>query len=220
MLRQQGYGKECDWWSVGVILFECLVGYPPFRSSTTLSTHEKILKHERVLPALIASSCAHLSREACDLIARLLAPAPVRLGARGGMAEILSHVWFRGFDWRHIRDMVPPVVPRLASEIDVSRFDDVEQIQDAVGGIMCDTWKFALPSLPFTSLLIVTCVVFFFIVFLCDSNSTPHKRKMKASDIPFIGYTYRRFDSAIQMVAPPSYTQQEQQDHQQQSNRV
>ena len=220
MLQQRGYGKECDWWSVGVILFECLVGYPPFRSSTTLATHEKILKHARVLPALIASSCAHLSREACDLIARLLAPAPVRLGARGGMAEILSHVWFRGFDWRHIRDMVPPVVPHLASDIDVSRFDDVEQLQDPVDGIMCDTWKFAFVLLSllfslrwlkhtFSLFMCSRFVVFIFSLQKRQQNSSPHKRKMKASDIPFIGYTYRRFDSAIQMVTPPSYTQQQ-----------
>ena len=142
VLQRQGYGKECDWWSVGIILFECLVGYPPFRSYTAADTHKKILKYEAVLPSLIATSCAHLSREACDIIARLLAPASVRLGARGGMAEILSHVWFRGFDWHRIREMVPPVVPHLASEVDTSHFDDVEAIQEAVGGMMCDSWKF------------------------------------------------------------------------------
>jgi len=176
VLLRQGYGKECDWWSVGIILFECLVGYPPFRSYTAAGTHEKILKYRTVLPSLIQTSCTHLSREACDIIMRLLAPAPIRLGTHGGMVEILGHVWFRGFDWRRIREMIPPVVPRLASEIDTSYFDDAENIKEAVGGMLYNTWD-------------------------------PRKRKMKATDIPFIGYTYRRFDSAIQMVTPPSYAQ-------------
>ena len=153
MLTRQGYGQECDWWSVGIILFECLVGYPPFRSYTAADTHKKILRYEAVLPSLIATSCAHLSREACDIIARLLSPASVRLGARGGMAEILSHVWFRGFDWPRIREMVPPVVPRLASEVDTSHFDDVEAIQEAVGGMMCDSWKF-VPTRHFCCLAV------------------------------------------------------------------
>ena len=38
VLSQQGYGMECDWWSVGVIMFEMLVGYPPFCSETQKET--------------------------------------------------------------------------------------------------------------------------------------------------------------------------------------
>ena len=30
VLLKKGYGMECDWWSVGAIMFEMLVGYPPF----------------------------------------------------------------------------------------------------------------------------------------------------------------------------------------------
>ena len=40
---QKGYGKECDWWSLGAIMFECLVGYPPFCSETPHETYRKIM---------------------------------------------------------------------------------------------------------------------------------------------------------------------------------
>ena len=42
VLLQQGYGKECDWWSMGVILYECLIGYPPFNADDPMSTCRKV----------------------------------------------------------------------------------------------------------------------------------------------------------------------------------
>ena len=45
VLQQKGYSKECDWWSVGVIMFEMLVGYPPFCSETQRETYHKIINH-------------------------------------------------------------------------------------------------------------------------------------------------------------------------------
>lgn len=40
---QQGYSNECDWWSLGAIMFECLVGYPPFCSENAHDTYRKII---------------------------------------------------------------------------------------------------------------------------------------------------------------------------------
>ena len=65
---QKGYGNECDWWSLGAIMFECLVGYPPFCSESTHETYQKILQWQRYL---VFPDDVHLSREAEDLIRRL-----------------------------------------------------------------------------------------------------------------------------------------------------
>ena len=43
LLTMQQYGKEVDWWSLGVIMYECLVGYPPFYAEDSLSTCKKVL---------------------------------------------------------------------------------------------------------------------------------------------------------------------------------
>lgn len=64
---QKGYGNECDWWSLGAITFECLVGYPPFCSESTHDTYKKIMEWQHYLAF---PNDVHLSREAEDLIRR------------------------------------------------------------------------------------------------------------------------------------------------------
>ena len=66
---QQGYGNECDWWSLGAIMFECLVGYPPFCSESTQDTYQKIIRWQDYL---MFPDDVHLSREAEDMIRRFV----------------------------------------------------------------------------------------------------------------------------------------------------
>lgn len=61
----QSYGQECDWWSVGVIMFEMLCGYPPFCSDTPSDTYRKIMNWEDTLQF---PEEVDLSDEAQDLI--------------------------------------------------------------------------------------------------------------------------------------------------------
>merc|ERR550537_1054753 len=49
VLMQKGYGKECDWWSLGVIMYECLVGYTPFYADEPVLTCRKILRWQQNL---------------------------------------------------------------------------------------------------------------------------------------------------------------------------
>jgi len=64
---QKGYSNECDWWSLGAIMFECLVGYPPFCSESTHETYQKIINWPQYL---MFPDDVHLSQEAEDLIRR------------------------------------------------------------------------------------------------------------------------------------------------------
>lgn len=64
---QQGYGQECDWWSLGAIMFECLVGYPPFCSENAHDTYRKIIDWPN---SLAFPEDVRLSHESEDLIRR------------------------------------------------------------------------------------------------------------------------------------------------------
>ncbi|KAJ3925789.1 MAG: kinase-like domain-containing protein [Lentinula lateritia] len=119
---QRGYSNECDWWSLGAIMFECLVGYPPFCSESTHETYQKIMQWQQFL---MFPDDVHLSEEAEDIVRRLITGAERRLN----VDQIKQHPFFYGVDWDSIRSIDAPFVPRLRSITDTSYFptDEIEQ---------------------------------------------------------------------------------------------
>ncbi len=85
VLLKKGYGMECDWWSLGAIMFEMLVGYPPFYSDEPLTTCRKIVNWRMFLRF---PDEARLSPAARDLICRLMCDVDDRIGTQGGVEEI------------------------------------------------------------------------------------------------------------------------------------
>lgn len=109
VLAQKGYGKECDWWSMGVILYECLVGYPPFYADEPIQTCRKIITWRQSF-GFPPEARAVLSPQCMDFIRRLLCNAENRLG-NGSVDEIKQHPWLRGIDWANLRSMKAPSIP-------------------------------------------------------------------------------------------------------------
>ena len=120
---QQGYDKTVDWWSVGAILFEMLVGYPPFFSDDPSITCQKILHWRKTLNI---PPEANLSPAATDVLRRLLCDTENRLGFNG-VEEIKSHPFFEGIDWTNLRKMKAPYIPDLSSDDDCRRFDKFDE---------------------------------------------------------------------------------------------
>ncbi|XP_037394555.1 rho-associated protein kinase 2 isoform X2 [Pygocentrus nattereri] len=129
VLKSQGgdgyYGRECDWWSVGVFIFEMLVGDTPFYADSLVGTYSKIMDHKN---SLNFPDDVEISKEAKGIICAFLTDREVRLG-RNGVEEIKRHPFFRNDQWTFdtIRDTAAPVVPELISDIDTSNFDEIEE---------------------------------------------------------------------------------------------
>ncbi|XP_074472037.1 rho-associated protein kinase 2-like isoform X2 [Sebastes fasciatus] len=129
VLQSQGgdgyYGRECDWWSVGVFIYELFVGETPFYAESLVGTYGKIMNHNNTL---IFPDDIQMSQDARNLICAFLTDRKVRLG-RTGVDEIKVHPFFKNDQWTfdNIRETVAPVVPELSGDIDTSNFDDIEE---------------------------------------------------------------------------------------------
>ncbi|XP_029449944.1 serine/threonine-protein kinase LATS1 isoform X2 [Rhinatrema bivittatum] len=123
VLLRTGYTQLCDWWSVGVILFEMLVGQPPFLAQTPLETQLKVINWQTYLhiPPL-----SKLTPEASDLIIKLCRGPDDRLG-KNGADEIKAHPFFKSIDFSSdLRQQPALYIPRITHPMDTSNFDPVD----------------------------------------------------------------------------------------------
>ncbi|KAH7278246.1 hypothetical protein KP509_38G032500 [Ceratopteris richardii] len=143
VLLKKGYSMECDWWSLGAIMFEMLVGYPPFHSDDPMTTCWKIVNWRS---SLKFPKETILSPEAKDLMCRLLCDVQHRLGTKG-IDEIQNHPWFNGIQWDKLYHMEAAYKPEVNGELDTQNFDrfeevDANQHQSSKSG----PWRKMLPS--------------------------------------------------------------------------
>jgi serine/threonine kinase 38 len=122
VLNKKGYGQEVDWWSVGVIFFEMLMGYAPFCSKETSEVCQKVLNWKKFLRI---PSKKKVSKEAEDLIFKLINNPNERLGLKGA-DEIKKHPFFKGVDWDNIRNTKAPFIPKLKNDYDTAYFETME----------------------------------------------------------------------------------------------
>ncbi|XP_046528088.1 microtubule-associated serine/threonine-protein kinase 3 isoform X10 [Equus quagga] len=119
VIFRQGYGKPVDWWAMGVVLYEFLVGCVPFFGDTPEELFGQVVSDEIMWP----EGDEALPADAQDLITRLLRQSPLdRLGT-GGAHEVKLHPFFRALDWAGLLRHKAEFVPQLEAEDDTSYFD-------------------------------------------------------------------------------------------------
>ncbi|ESZ92914.1 hypothetical protein SBOR_6687 [Sclerotinia borealis F-4128] len=156
VVRGEMYDARCDWWSVAVILYECLYGHTPFLAEEggRQQTKMNILNHKTTFQFPSRPSA---SRRCQDLIRSIIQEKDHRLCSRryksrdttlGSMSsrrnldyagryvypndaeDIKAHKWFRDIQWDRINLMPPPFIPNIKSMDDTHYFDEEEPISD------------------------------------------------------------------------------------------
>ncbi|XP_017268964.1 microtubule-associated serine/threonine-protein kinase 3 isoform X2 [Kryptolebias marmoratus] len=119
VILRQGYGKPVDWWAMGVILYEFLVGCVPFFGDTPEELFGQVVSDEIIWP----EGDDALPADAQDLITRLLRQSPLERLGTGGASEVKQHPFFLGLDWNGLLRQKAEFIPQLEAEDDTSYFD-------------------------------------------------------------------------------------------------
>ncbi|XP_034402116.1 microtubule-associated serine/threonine-protein kinase 4 isoform X3 [Cyclopterus lumpus] len=119
VILRQGYGKPVDWWAMGIILYEFLVGCVPFFGDTPEELFGQVISDEINWPDGEEAP----PPDSQELIALLLRQNPLERMGAGGAAEVKQHQFFHNLDWNSLLRQKAEFIPQLESEDDTSYFD-------------------------------------------------------------------------------------------------
>jgi len=120
----QGVGQSSavDWWTLGILIYEMLVGTTPFKGSDSDETFSNIVSHQVKFPDDV-----EVSPEGKSVIRKLLRrEADKRLGHTQGASEIRSQKWFQDLNFELIRNKQAPIVPKMRDPYDLTQYKTVK----------------------------------------------------------------------------------------------
>jgi len=122
VLLNKGHGKAVDWWTLAILIYEMVVGQPPFCDEEPMGIYQKILAGKVYFPK-------HFDKNAKGLVKRMLtADLSKRYGnLKEGSADVLGHPWFATINYTELENMaIPaPFKPKQKDEHDTSNYEDI-----------------------------------------------------------------------------------------------
>ncbi|KAK5963526.1 putative serine/threonine protein kinase KIN82 PWA37_004658 [Arxiozyma heterogenica] len=109
VIRGKGHTGAVDWWTLGILSYEMLYGFTPFKGEDAKQTFANILTKDIAFP-----NNNDVSRTCKDLIKKLLVKNEAkRLGSKSGAADLKKHPFFKKVKWSFLRNQEPPLIPIL-----------------------------------------------------------------------------------------------------------
>ena len=133
MVTQTGHDKGVDWWALGILIYEMLIGVTPFFNKNREMLLLKIQKAKVVFPDRKKYKIDY-SDTIMDLVTKLLErDKSKRLGNKDDFAEILSHPVFKNLDIGKLEkgEVTPPFKPSV-NQKDLSKYFNVQESEKAM----------------------------------------------------------------------------------------
>merc|ERR550514_1814011 len=128
VLLNKGHGKPVDWWTLGILIYECIVGQPPFCDEEPMGIYQKILAGKVYFPK-------YFDKNAKALVKKLLvADLSKRYGnLKDGSDDILKSKWMSTNNFQQLEayQIPAPFKPQCKDENDVSNFEDIPDSKTA-----------------------------------------------------------------------------------------
>ncbi|CAO3618840.1 unnamed protein product [Cunninghamella blakesleeana] len=128
IIRSNGYTKAVDWWSLGVLIYEMLVGCPPFKDSNPVNLYENILECRIDWPK-------DINPVVKDLLLGLLTPDLDKRYGVSSEKDIKQHPWFASIDFDMVfhRQYTPPYTPEIKDDGDATCFGKYKEPEHPYG---------------------------------------------------------------------------------------
>ncbi len=127
VLLNKGHSKPVDWWTLGILVYEMVVGQPPFCDEDPMGIYQRILAGKIFFTKYFDKNCRVLVKKL------LTADLSKRYGnLKAGADDIIKHKWFETIEWdRLLKYQVPsPFKPPMKDEFDFSNFEAVPDSND------------------------------------------------------------------------------------------
>jgi len=122
VLLNKGHGKPVDWWTLGILIYEMIVGQPPFCDEDPMGIYQRILAGKIFFTKTFDKSARVLVKKL------LTADLSKRYGnLKAGPDDIIKHKWFASIDWAKLTkyETPAPFKPPMKSDVDLSNYENI-----------------------------------------------------------------------------------------------